>query len=112
MGKRSAERDSFEGNMSSIQREDTAFYAKRRHASHDNGTRTNSSERYSDHAWPCHIGESRHSLCCEPLLEERSAGNPHATFCGNRRWATAAGDPDVGVKAPCATYPTHIFQRV
>ena len=30
MGKRLAERDSFEGNMSSIQREDTAFYAKRR----------------------------------------------------------------------------------
>ncbi len=30
MGKRSAERDSFEGNKSSIRREDTAFYAKRR----------------------------------------------------------------------------------
>ncbi len=44
MGKRSAERDLFEGNMSSIQREDTAFYAKRRSANHDNGTRTNSSE--------------------------------------------------------------------
>ncbi len=41
---RAVERDSFEGNMSSIQREDTAFYAKRRSASHGNGTRTNSSE--------------------------------------------------------------------
>ncbi len=52
--------------------------------------------RYSDHAWPCHIGSSRHSLCCESLSEERSAGNPHATFCGSRRRATASGDPVSG----------------
>ena len=32
-------------------------------------------------------------LCCESLIEERSAGNPHATFCGNRRRVTAFGDP-------------------
>jgi hypothetical protein len=32
-------------------------------------------------------------LCCESLIEERSAGNPHATFCGNRRRVTASGDP-------------------
>ena len=44
MGKRVAEVEWFVGNMSSIQREDTAFYAKRRTASHDNRTRTNSSE--------------------------------------------------------------------
>jgi len=25
--------------------------------------------------------------------EERGAVNPHATFCGNRRRATASGDP-------------------
>jgi len=31
--------------------------------------------------------------CCESSSEERSAGNPHATICGNRRWATASGDP-------------------
>jgi len=37
-------------------------------------------DRYSDHAWPCHTGSTRHSLCCEPLSEERSAGNRHATF--------------------------------
>ncbi len=49
--------------------------------------------RYSDHDWPCHIGSSRHSLCCETLSEERSAGNPHATFCGSRRRVTASGDP-------------------
>jgi hypothetical protein len=30
---------------------------------------------------------------CEPSSEERSAGNPHATFCGNRGRATASGDP-------------------
>ena len=44
MGKRAAEVELFVGNMSSIQREDTAFYAKRRTASHDNRTRTNSSQ--------------------------------------------------------------------
>ncbi len=52
--------------------------------------------RYSDHAWPCHIGSFRHLLCCESLSEERSAGNPHATFCGSRRWVTASGDPVSG----------------
>ena len=31
--------------------------------------------------------------CCEATAEERGAGNPHATFCGNRRRATASGDP-------------------
>jgi hypothetical protein len=44
MGKRPAEVESFVGNMGSMQRQDTAFYAKRRTASHGNGTRTNSSE--------------------------------------------------------------------
>ena len=32
-------------------------------------------------------------LCCESTFEERSAGNPHATFCGNRRRVTASDDP-------------------
>jgi hypothetical protein len=27
------------------------------------------------------------------MTEERSAGNPHATFCGNRRRVTASDDP-------------------
>jgi hypothetical protein len=44
MGKRPAEVESFVGHMGSTQWEDTAFYAKRRTASHGNGTRTNSSE--------------------------------------------------------------------
>jgi Cys/Met metabolism PLP-dependent enzyme len=30
---------------------------------------------------------------CESSSEERSAGNLHATFCGNRGRATASGDP-------------------
>jgi hypothetical protein len=38
MGKRPAEVESFEGDMGSMQREDTALYAKRGNASHDNGT--------------------------------------------------------------------------
>ncbi len=42
----------------------------------ESGTRALSRRggRYSAHAWPCHIGSSRHSLCCESLSEERSAG--------------------------------------
>ena len=44
MGKRPAEVESFAGNMGSIRREDSAFYAKRRNANHGNRTRTNSSE--------------------------------------------------------------------
>src|ERR1700747_1947119 len=44
MGKRPAEVESFVGSMGSIQREDTAFYAKRRIAAHGNRTRTNSSK--------------------------------------------------------------------
>ena len=35
----------------------------------------------------------QYALCCEPFSEERSAGNPHAAFCGSWRWVTAAGDP-------------------
>jgi hypothetical protein len=33
--------------------------------------------------------------CCEPTVEERSAVNPHATFCGSGRRATASRDPVV-----------------
>jgi hypothetical protein len=35
----------------------------------------------------------RLSQCCETIFEERSAENPHATFCGSRRRATVSGDP-------------------
>ncbi len=70
--------------------------------------------RYSDQARPCHTGSSsRHSLCCESLSEERSAGNPHATFCGSRRRVTASGHPVFGRSqtvartAACSQYQTN-----
>ena len=44
MGKRPAGVELFEGNMGSIQREGSAFYATRRTANHGNRTRTDSSE--------------------------------------------------------------------
>src|SRR5689334_10674134 len=46
----------------------------------------------------------RPSQCCEPPVEERGAGKPHATFCGNRGRATAPGDPVVAVQSRCATH--------
>jgi hypothetical protein len=46
-------------------------------------------------------------LCCESLIEERSAGNPHATFCGNRRRVTVSGDPVGSSKA--VLYSTKSF---
>jgi len=47
------------------------------------------------------IGSYKLSQCCESSSEERSAGNLHATFCGNRggrpppvtRWAASNGRP-------------------
>jgi hypothetical protein len=48
---------------------------------------------------------SSHLLCCEALPEERSAGNPHATFCGNRWQATATDDPVGSVRYPDRPYP-------
>ena len=47
-------------------------------------------------------------LCCESLIEERSAGNPHATFCGNWRWVTASDDPVVRLVA----FPTPILALI
>ena len=43
--------------------------------------------------------------CCETPAEERSAGNPHATFCGNWRRATASSDPVPKVKSLRPTHP-------
>jgi len=59
----------------------------------------------SDQGWFSPIGNCNHSLCCESISEERGAGNPHATFCGSRRRATASGDP-VGGKLRHATATT------
>src|SRR5215510_2004027 len=52
------------------------------------------------------------------MSEERGAGNPHATFCGSRRWATASGDPvseetQLGC-APCSyltSFVNHLNNR-
>ncbi|HTG58783.1 MAG TPA: hypothetical protein VMG63_05150, partial [Terriglobia bacterium] len=49
------------------------------------------------------IGSYKLSQCCESSSEERSAGNLHATFCGNRGRATASGDP---VGRPATVVPT------
>jgi hypothetical protein len=50
-------------------------------------------------------GSCRRSQCCEPTAEERGAVNPHATFCGNRRRATASGDPVGGWQQPLLPRP-------
>jgi hypothetical protein len=81
--------------MGSMQWEDTAFYAKRRTASHGNGTRTNSSE-----------------LRCKATSEERSAGNLHATFRGSRRRVTASGHPVLGVRFPGPTHQNPYIRRL
>jgi hypothetical protein len=39
------------------------------------------------------MGSYGHLLFCESISEERSAGNPHAAFCGSRMRVTAFGDP-------------------
>ena len=44
--------------------------------------------------------------CCESPAEERGAVNLHATFCGNRRRATASGDPVRGI-ARCPPIPIY-----
>jgi hypothetical protein len=49
-------------------------------------------------------------LCCEPSSEERSAGNPHATFCGSWWRVTATGDP-VGAAVTLLPYPTLMSPR-
>ena len=41
-----------------------------------------SGSRSCDQSCGCPIGRCKLSQCCEPTPEERSAGNPHATFCG------------------------------
>ena len=45
------------------------------------------------------IRSSRAMLCCESTVDEHSAGNRHATFCGSRGRFAAPGDP-VGGASP------------
>src|SRR5207247_9603549 len=61
-------------------------------------TRSRRGYRYCDQSCISLIGSCRLSRCCESPSEERSAGKLHATFCGNRRRATASGDPVPAVK--------------
>src|SRR6266446_1994097 len=56
-------------------------------------TRSNSGNRSCDQSCTFPIGSYKLSQGCESSSEERSAGNLHATFCGNRGRATASGDP-------------------
>jgi hypothetical protein len=87
MGKRPAEVESFVGNMGSIQREDTGFYAKRRTASHGNGTRTNSSEGSVRANPPIHVlGASHHEGAS--VGESVSDSNQLGHWCG---WADGGG---------------------
>ena len=75
MGKRSAVGELFLGNMGSIQWETRPSIQRE-----DQLTMETQLEQIA-------------AKCCEPTVEERSAVNPHATFCGNRRRVTASGDP-------------------
>jgi RNA-directed DNA polymerase len=75
MGKRSAAGELFLGNMGSIQREIRPSIQREDQLTMETKLEQNSSE------------------CCEPTAEERSAANPHATFCGSRRRVTSSGDP-------------------
>jgi hypothetical protein len=61
--------------------------------------------RCCDQSSISHTGSCKLSLCCEPTSEERSAGNPHATFRGSRRRVTASGHPVLGEQSPEATRP-------
>jgi|KBSMisStaDraftv2_1062788.scaffolds.fasta_scaffold779957_1 hypothetical protein len=80
MGKRSAAGELFLGNMGSIQRETRPSMQRE-----DQLTMETKLERIA-------------AKCCESPVEERSAGNPHATFCGSGRRATASRDPVCAVQ--------------
>src|SRR5713101_203047 len=87
-GKRPADDAPIEGNMSAIQRAVTGLYTKR--GTHQSCQRDSKGEQRK---LGKHKPSRSNTLCCESSSEERSAGNPHATFCGSRRWVTAVGDP-------------------
>ncbi len=96
MGKRSAAGELFLGNMGSIQREIRPSIQRE-----DQLTMETKLEQIAAKARrePKLRFTSRRLLpCCEPTAEERSAANPHATFCGSRRRVTASGDPVLGLK--------------
>ena len=86
MGKRSAVVELFLGDMGSIQRE------------------TRPSMQREDQLTMETKLEQIAASAVKQLPKSVGAGNPHATFCGNRGRATASGDP-VGVETEL--WPTH-----
>src|SRR3979409_948598 len=88
MGKRSAVVELFLGDMGSMQRELRPSTNKE-----DQLTRETKLEQIAVKA-------------VNQLPKSVGAGNPHATFCGNRGRATASGDPVLGVKLPGQTRRT------
>jgi hypothetical protein len=87
MGKRPAEGELFGGNMGTIQREDSALYAKRRTANHGNRTRMNSSESSERTKAPVYIIGPSHR-------EGESLGESMSDFerLGSRGgWTNSAG---------------------
>ena len=93
MGKRSAAGELFLGNMGSIQWETRPSMQRE-----DQLTMETKLERIA-------------AKCCESRVEERSAVNPHATFCGSGRRATASRDPVLGVKFPGPTRHSRRFSQ-
>src|SRR3954470_17596563 len=92
-GKRLAAGDSFLGDMGSIQREKQPSMQREDQTDHGNGPGTNSSESAVNHPSKSVVRDT----------EGAAKQKPHATFCGNRGWATAPGDPVAGGQFPCAT---------
>ena len=81
MGKRSAVVELFLGDMGSMQRELRPSIQRE-----DQLTMETKLEQIA--------------VNVESTAEERSAVNPHATFCGSRRRATPSGDPVGGWQRP------------
>ena len=72
-------------------------------------TRSKNGTRYCGPNCGSLIGRCRHSRCFEATAEERGAGNPHATFCGNRRRVTASGDR--GAATPSGSWRNCLLLR-
>src|SRR5258705_8859374 len=86
MGKRSAVVELFLGVMGAIERETRASVQR-------------------EEPWTMETkGEQRAGSAVKQLPKSVGAGNPHATFCGNRGRATASGDP-VPRKSACSLWP-------
>src|SRR3954463_1298725 len=80
--------------MGSMQREKQPSMQREDQTDHGNGPGTNSSESAVNHLSKSVVRDT----------EGAAKQKPHATFCGNRGWATAPGDP-VGAAAMSPCYP-------